>query len=129
MIEEPLIQSDIRRKKRWTAMKFIILFVLGAYYSYNCPAELETAIKDELNVDTHTYSLLYSVYSLPNFFIPFIAGVLMDKYGNGLTLIVVLSALSIGQIVMAYGGFLKSFNTLVAGRALYGMGSETMYVL
>jgi MFS family permease len=103
------------------------MMVLGGYYSYDCPSELETAIENKFNITENTYSLMYSVYSFPNIVLPIFGGAIMDKIGYEKVLIIVLSLVSVGQIVVALGAYLDSFKLMLIGRAIYGSGSETLY--
>ena len=49
----------------------------------------------------------------------------MDRYGTRNVLIVALSLVCIGSTIITIGGYKKSFDLMLLGRAIYGMGSET----
>ena len=70
-----------RVKWRWYALFLMSLFICGGYFCYDNPAELETAIEKEFNIDTTTYSVLYSVYSFPNMILPLFTGLLFLRIG------------------------------------------------
>ena len=49
----------------------------------------------------------------------------MDRYGTRNVLMVTMSLVCFGSLIITLGGYQKSFNLLLLGRAVYGMGSET----
>lgn len=83
----------------------------------------------DYGVSVTTYSYTYSVYSLPNIIIPLFGGFLIQKIGKGNGLILTSFLVTVGQVLSSIGGFTKSFALLIFGRALYGIGGETMYVI
>jgi MFS family permease len=93
------------------------------------PAALEVHIEEDFKISQTKYSLLYSVYSFPNIFLPFFGGILLDKIGirNGMIVVLVLALL--GQSIQAYGGYKYSFGSLIIGRFFFGMGAENEYVV
>jgi MFS family permease len=72
--------------------------------------------------------MLYSAYSLPNIVLPAVAGVIFDRIGArvGLTLVTILVVT--GQGLFAIGAGSKSFNTMLLGRAIFGIGCEATYI-
>ena len=68
------------------------------------------------------------MYSLPNMILPIFGGVLIDKIGvrNGLILYTLVS--TIGQFIFMIGGYQGSYNVMIIGRIIFGMGAESMLV-
>ena len=58
-----------------------------------------------------------------------IAGMLLKKIGNGKGLVVCSICVVFGQFIGAIGGYKKRFWLICIGRAIFGIGSETLYVL
>ena len=55
---------------------------MGSYFCYDNPAVMETTLEDPpYNLKPSQYSLLYSVYSIPNMVLPLFGGVFLDKIG------------------------------------------------
>jgi len=59
---------------------------------------------------------------------PLIGGILSDKLGKRVTLLIFCAFLVIGQGIFALGGYNLSFNLMLIGRCVYGIGCEAMYV-
>lgn len=59
---------------------------------------------------------------------PVIGGVLINRLGNRFCVVMYASLLSIGMGIVAIGGWKQSFSTMIVGRVIYGIGSESMYV-
>lgn len=113
---------------RWVALFLVNLLVLGDFVAIDNPQPLETQIEEILQIDQQTYSLLYSSWAIPSIVIPFFGGYLTDKLGVRPALLVFGAAITIGQFVYAYGGYLKDFGWMLAGRAIYAIGSDPLNV-
>ena len=103
-------------------------FMLGNNFSYDSPGPLETQLKKQFNIDSQKFSLLYTVYSLPNMFLPILGGILLDSIGIRSGLILFCAILTVGQAVFMFGGFKEDYNMMIAGRVIFGMGGESMSV-
>ena len=75
------------------------------------------------------FSLLYSVYSIPNVILPFFGGILVDKLGTRATLIGFNAVLTIASVLIAFGVIWKSMWVVVLGRIVYGMAGESLTVV
>ena len=71
-------------------------FLLGSYYCYDNPAVIETQLEEQFNITPTTWSLLYTVYSFPNMVLPFFGGLMLDKLGMRIGLLVFTTVLTIG---------------------------------
>lgn len=56
-------------------------------------------------MDSFHYSLLYTVYSIPNMILPILGGILLDSIGIRTGLILFCAILTLGQFVFMLGGF------------------------
>jgi MFS family permease len=74
------------------------------------------------------FSLLYTVYSIPNIFLPFFGGYFIDKLGARKCLFVFAASLTAGQTVFAFGVSIKSWPVMLLGRVIYGFGGESISV-
>ena len=88
---------------RWVALYLITSLVCGSYWCYDNPATLQNSIMRVFDIGVARYSLLYSVYSLPNIIIPFFGGKLIDKWGKGTCLIICLLVVFLGQTLQSFG--------------------------
>lgn len=105
--------------------------MIGNYYCYDIPAALHTQMDDYMGnqSDFETYfSLLYTVYSVPNIVLPFFGGYFVDKWGVRPCLFLFTGFLTVGQAVFAFGLSIKSWPIMLAGRVIYGFGGESLSV-
>lgn len=65
---------------------------------------------------------MYSLYSFPNVIIPLIGGILIDKIGARIVLIITAVFCVLGQIVFGFGGLANSFAVMLIGRIVFGIG-------
>jgi MFS family permease len=81
-----------------------------------------------MNITPHEYSLLFSVYGLPNIILPLLAGIYMDsKKGLSFVLLFTTAMNFVGQFIFALGAYAYNFNLMLLGRFLFGLGSESLY--
>lgn len=67
---------------------------------------------------------MYSIYAIPNMFLPLFAGQMIDYYGTRVMMLVCFLITLIGNLIFALGGCYDSFTTILVGRCLFGIGSE-----
>ncbi|KAI9199436.1 major facilitator superfamily domain-containing protein [Polychytrium aggregatum] len=123
----------ISPRLRWLVL-FLTCFVLfGNFYAYDNPAALNLPLQIHLGHDydrwQYELNLLYSVYALPNMFLPFIGGVLLDRFGKQRSLLWFSSILVLGQILFSIGVAQKSIRLMLVGRCMFGIGGETVGVV
>jgi len=107
----------------------MMCFICGAYYCFDNPAELEEVFEKKFNISMTKYSLMYSLYSLPNMIIPLLAGIFLNKMGHHLGLFLTSLLVTIGTSIIAYGGYNNHFDMILLGRTIFGMGAETLWVI
>ena len=117
------------RPNHWTYRYFVLILVctvkISQNYIYDVPASLEQVIIQTLNIDVSHYTILYSVYSWPNIIFTVIGGILVDRIlGKRLGIFLFMVVTTIGQLVMALGGFFDMFWLMVVGRFIIGVGGE-----
>ena len=88
---------DIRKSSvRWLMLFMACMFMFGNTFCYDNPGPLEKQLEEEFNMDSFHYSLLYTVYSIPNMILPILGGILLDSIGIRTGLILFCSILTIG---------------------------------
>ena len=70
--------------------------------------------------------MLYTVYSLPNIVLPFFGGLLIDKIGARLAILIFSTIILLGQLVCYFGALYSLFWLMIVGRVIFGMGSESL---
>ena len=61
-------------------------------------------------------------------FLPIFGGLFLDKIGIRSGLLLFTTILTLGQFVFMIGGYMASYNVMLAGRIIFGMGGECMTV-
>ena len=103
-------------------------FLLGSYFCYDNPGPLETQLEHQFNMSSTEFSLLYTVYSIPNMVLPIFGGIFLDSIGIRAGIILFTSILTLGQFVFMIGGYQGDYKMMLAGRVIFGMGGECMSV-
>lgn len=71
---------------RWPILVLACFMLVGSYYSSDIPAALKQQLDDYFGdpKEFETYfSLLYTLYSMPNIILPFFGGYFVDRLGFG----------------------------------------------
>jgi len=124
-----------------TGYRYLVLFVIslicfGSYFTYDEIEPLELNLRADLGINHAQFGLLYTVYSIPNFFLVFFGGILGDKIGLRAAGMVFVSLVLVGSVVVALGpqlaytlGPSHAFILTAAGRTLFGCGAESLNVI
>ena len=110
----------------------ICLITFGTYWISDTPAALYTQFQQWFgpSFTSDTNANLYAVYSYPNVILPFVCGILVDKYIGvrwGTMLFVILS--TIGELIFCIGISAKDLNVALIGRFVIGLGGESLSVM
>mmetsp|Transcript_21572 Transcript_21572/g.18607 ORF Transcript_21572/g.18607 Transcript_21572/m.18607 type:complete len:222 (+) Transcript_21572:84-749(+) len=130
--DAPLIEKSnvsIRATKaRWFALILACFLNFGSYYCFDNPQALQKQIKDNFDIDNTSFGLLYSVYSFPNIILPLIGGLLIDRIGVRVAIVIFSFLLIVGQGVFTLGAYSNSFPLMITGRVIFGLGGESLTV-
>ena len=74
------------------------------------------------------FSLLYTVYSIPNTVLPLFGGYIVDKFGFARCAVLFLVLILGGQAVFALGVSVKNWPVMFTGRVIFGFGGESISV-
>ena len=102
--------------------------------SYDNPASLHNQLQTWMSSSSTSvpfetdFSLLYTVYSIPNMVLPFFGGFFVDKLGAPLCMAVFASLILAGQTLFAFGSSVQSWPLMLCGRVLFGLGGENLTV-
>jgi MFS family permease len=128
---KPVIKSKAESTFRWMILFLTCLMMIGNYYSYDIPAALNSQMDEYMGKpeDFETlFSLLYTVYSVPNVILPFFGGYFVDRLGVRTCLFIFATLITAGQLVFAIGLSAKSWPLMFLGRVLFGFGGENLGV-
>ena len=96
-------------KFRLILLFFISAATTGSYYSYDLPGGAPDAAQLDLGKSTGAgYGLLYSGYSYPNVFLPFLGGWLIDNvFGLRISTVITVSLVLAGNALVAAAATIK----------------------
>ncbi|TRY51907.1 hypothetical protein CTYZ_00001888 [Cryptosporidium tyzzeri] len=119
---------------RWMLLVCISLVTMGIMYSNDTLPAIAPFIFDAFE-DLYSkeefeyyYNTLCSLVSVPNLIFPLLAGVLIDTISLYYLSIVLISFLVLGQFVLTLGFGMKSLTTMLIGRCIFGLGSESSLI-
>ncbi|KAJ1612209.1 putative transporter with signal peptide [Cryptosporidium canis] len=119
---------------RWMLLVCISLVTMGIMYSNDTLPAIAPFIFDAFE-DLYSkeefeyyYNTLCSLVSVPNLIFPLLAGVLIDTVSLYYLSMVLISFLVIGQFVLTIGFGAKSLTTMLIGRCIFGLGSESSLI-
>jgi len=113
---------------KWLALALMNLILFGYLGVFDSPQPLQTQIMKEFKIGEDKYNLLYAFMAAPNIILPIFAGVLVDKMGARLSLIVFGTLVVLGQMIFGYGAQIMSFNMMLAGRVVYSLGADPLNI-
>jgi hypothetical protein len=106
---------------RWLLPVFVGLILFCNHYSRDCPGALEKPIENELSFTQQDYSILNSLYFVPNIISPLIAGMFIDKLGGIVNCFYLsLAIASLGHICFGLGATWESKGIMYLGKGLSG---------
>ncbi len=109
---------------RWSLLALAAIANMAAYYSYDAIAPIAGMLHAR-GLSHADVGLLNAVYSLPNIPLALLGGLLIDRIGAGRAAALASLLCLIGAIMTAIG---QPFALMVAGRLVFGIGSETLYI-
>ena len=116
---------------RWIILLLSCVMMVGSYYAYDIPAALKSPLDDYMgNPDDFEtlFSLLFTVYSIPNTILPLLGGYIVDRFGFRLCAILFASLTTAGQAILCVGISVKSWPLMFVGRVVFGFGGESISV-
>lgn len=108
---------------------WICFYVVCQLYNYDLPSLMETRIIEQFHVSNTWYSLMYSLYSMPNLVFPLFGGFFVDNFGAERVLIFSATMTVLGQSVVFFGAAQNCFTAMLVGRFIFGSGAELLLVL
>jgi len=118
-------------KERWSVLALCCILMGSNHFCCDQPASLYQQFSDHMDESSSTFetyfNLLYTMYSIPNIFLPIIGGGAVDKYGAWQSLVAFCTFMCVGQFIFALGVSCKSWAVMLLGRAVFGIGGESLY--
>lgn len=126
-----IVKNKSESPTRWFILFLTCTMMIGNYYCYDIPAALNSQMDDYMGKPSDfatLFSLLYTVYSVPNVILPFFGGYFIDSWGVRICMLIFVLCITAGQVVFALGLSLKSWPLMFLGRVIYGLGGENIGV-
>eukprot|EP00128_Syssomonas_multiformis_P001331 Colp12_sorted_trinity150504_noHs@15427 len=115
--------------------RFLILILIsfipfGAHVVKSSVAALETEMTNDSSIliDHARFGVFQSAVNVPNLFIPFFGGLLLDLRMSRFGTLLFLSLCTIGHAIFTMSLELKSYWSAVLGRVLFGLGEGSVVV-
>lgn len=80
-----------------------------------------------MDITEFEFNLLYALYAFPNVIIPLLGGILIDKIGARIVLIISAMFCVLGHLIFGFGGYRNVFGIMLVGRAVFGIGGEVLH--
>ena len=125
MEETLLLKPEPTKLFRWTVLIFVSLAMFGNYYIYDCISPLADLLSKQLNFSNSDIGLLQAIYSFPNIIMVLVGGLIIDKIGTRISVVIFTLLIFTGAVITAMSGTLVF---MAAGRLIFGLGAESMIV-
>ena len=110
---------------RFTILFFVAFITYGSYFAYDSIGAIAPMIIEAMHIGREQIGMMYSFYSWPNVVMVFFGGFLIDRIGTRRASLLFSSLVFLGALLVAVA---RSFPLMLAGRVLFGIGSESMIV-
>ncbi|WP_372773861.1 MFS transporter [Mangrovibacterium sp.] len=118
-------KQQIPASLRWTALLIASLAMFGNYYLYDSVAYVGKELMDELGFSNEDFSRLYSVYSVAAVVVLTFSGLLINRFGARVVILV-------AGVICAVSGFVTAatdqLTVMLVGRFLLGFSAEPLIV-
>ncbi|KAF4708841.1 hypothetical protein FOZ63_032008, partial [Perkinsus olseni] len=129
--DESLLSKDQSYRNgpvRFVVLLFQSLVLMGLTYNYDMCSATRNVLVETLGITDTGYGVISGVYAYPNVILPLFGGLLIDIVGVQRSMIFFVSINFTGTVIYALGLHMRSFTVLVIGRAIFGMGGESLNV-
>lgn len=122
-------------------MVLVCASTFGGIFFYDGPSQVISLLEDYMRPDgvraddagwkaeyDRMYPLLYTVYSVPNIFLPMVTGTMMDRVGLRTSVFMLSMFCFVGGILVTLGIMMKAWWLMILGRLVFGFGGESLQV-
>ena len=113
---------------RFTLLLLSVVIVYSGYYSYDLPGITSEELKHVIGLTNTQLGMLFSVYAFPNAVLPLISGTVMSVIGVWKGVLGIGTIIACGITVVSLGVYMQSYFIMLLGRAIYGLGGESLFV-
>lgn len=130
-MSQDVAKADVTKRSlhetnwRWLALLFHSFLMFGGFYVEDLPQTIQTRFQETpFNQSNVQFNSLYSVYSFPNAILPFVGGLLIDRYGIRPMIIIFALIVAIGQGIFTLGVAEVNYSLMIIGRLVFALGGE-----
>ncbi len=98
---------------------------MGNYYIYDSISPLADLLKTQLGFSDSNIGLLNAIYSFPNILMVLVGGLIIDRIGTRISVVIFTFLIALGAVITAVTG---NIYVMSAGRLVFGLGAESMIV-
>src|SRR5581483_8252037 len=98
---------------------------LSGYYVYDSIAPVTDLLHRQLGFSYTQIGTLNAIYSIPNIVIALFGGILADRFGAAVVGVWTATICLLGALLTAISG---DFAVMAAGRLLFGIGGDVLFV-
>lgn len=121
----PAAQARPSTLHRWLVLLFISLAMFGNYYIYDALGPVVDLLREQRGFSYQQIGTLSSAYNIAAILVLLIGGYVIDRFGARVA-ITVFALVCLGAAALT--AFSPSFEVMLAGRFLLGLGAEPMIV-
>jgi len=110
---------------RYTVLLFVGLLPFGSYFAYDSIGALGPTLMQAWHTDQAAIGGMYTIYSVAAIICVALSGLMIDRIGTRLASLILSGLVVLGACIVA---FAPSFGIAVAGRFIFGAGSESLIV-
>ena len=114
---------------RWLALAFACMSCFGVYYSNNIFQVLQPKIMDELHITVLGFNVMSSIASIPNIFIPFFAGLIIDIFGVRPAYTLFASLIILAQAIITFGASQHSYYLMLVGKIISSPSTDCIILV
>jgi MFS family permease len=115
----------IADRTKWLMLALAALTIMGSYYTYDSIAPVAGMLRDQRGFSQSQIGLLNAVFNLPNIALALVGGIVIDRIGAALSILIASVICTIGALLTAIG---DPYELMLIGRLLFGLGNETLYI-
>jgi len=110
---------------RWMVLIFVSLAMFGNYYIYDSIAPIADMLKSDLGFSDTNIGSLNSIYSFAAVIVLIFGGILIDRIGVRISILLFGTICSIAALITAVS---PDLTVMLSGRLLLGIGAEPLIV-
>lgn len=112
-------------RTKWLMLALAALTIMGSYYTYDSIAPVAGLLRDQRGFSQSQIGLLNAVFNLPNIALALVGGIVIDRIGAALSILIASVICTFGAVLTAIG---DPYELMLIGRLLFGLGNETLYI-